>query len=498
MILNRRAERAILAVSFTVVGLVYLAAWLAPTLAVDHESGVDLVLGKSLAAGHGYVLGNLPEPVEETGVPPVFPALLALFALVSSAAQWLKLAPLGCAIGWLWLTRRLLLRMGASEGSSWLLIGLTAISPMVIFLSTNLLPETLFAMLATATLLWLLDDKPLAAGVMAGLATLTPGAGAPLIAACILTLAMRGRFRSALIFAGVAMAMVAPWFGWSLAHLTHATYLNADDRVPTNILMGLAANEKLVVASRNLLAFFEAPIELMSGGFNSPYGAAVLVLLTILCLWVRRQVVPDLFVALYGFTLLFFIGPPERLVAAVLPMILWMAWRAFRLVRSRELIAAIVLIVVGIALWADGMRVPALVRSGVFPEQEEAANDWSAMRQLLAAVKTKTSAGSVVLTNADGVFWALTGRKTLRGFTTDGYNLFYTERQSTVTPDRISSAIQREQVNFVAVTPDEGEAESPSFHRAVEALEHGGVLRPVEVDGLKPGYRLLHVEAAGW
>ncbi|HYA17905.1 MAG TPA: hypothetical protein VEF06_10580 [Bryobacteraceae bacterium] len=498
MILNHRAQRAVLAVSFTVLGVVYLAAWLAPTLAVDHESGVNLVLAKALAARHGYVLDNLPEPVAETGVPPVFPALLALFAFVSTAAQWLKIVPLGCAVGWLWLTRRLLLRMGASDGSSWLLVGLTAISPMVIFLSTNLLPETLFAMLATATLLRLLDDKPLVAGALAGLATLTLAAGAPLIAACILTLAMRSRFRSALIFAGVAMAMVAPWSGWSLAHLTHATYLNADDRVPTNILMGLAANEKLIVASRNLVAFFSGPIELMTGGFRSPYGAAALALVTIWCLWVRRQLVPDLFVALYGFTLMFFIWPPERLVAAVLPMILWIAWRAFRLVRSKEAIAAVVLIVIGIALWADGTRLPALVRSGVFPEQEAAANEWSAMRPLLAAVKTKTSAGSVVLTNADGMVWAVTGRKTVRGFTADGYNLFYTERQATVTPDEISSAILREQVNYVVVTPDEGEAESASFHRAVEALEHGGVLRPVEVDGLKPGYELWHVEAAGW
>jgi hypothetical protein len=498
MILNRRAQSAILAVSFTLIGAIYLAAWLAPSVAMDHESGVNLVLAKALSAGHGYVLDNLPDPVPETHVPPVFPALLALFALVSSQAQWLKLAPLGCAIAWLLLTRRLMLRMGASRESSFLLIGLAAISPPVIFFSASLVPEALFGLLLTASLLQLLDDRPVAAGLLAGLATLTIPAGAALIAACILTLAVRGRFRSAIIFTVVAMVMVAPWFGWSLAHQTHEAGLNVTDRVATNIITGLGANEKAIVASRNLVRFFAAPVELLSG-FYSVYAAASAVLLMIWCLWMRRRLVPDLFLALFGLALLCFVWPPERVVGAVLPLIFWITWRALRELRNREAVAAMVLIVMGVTLWADGKRGPALLHSGVFPEQEQAADDWRSMTGLFGLVETKTSPGSVLLANLDGTFFARTGRKTVRGFTADGYTLFYTDLQSTVTPDQISSAILRYGVNYVALTPDLGEPESESFHRAVEALVRGGVLRPVEAaSDVASGYRLLHVESAGY
>ena len=56
--------------------------------------------------------------------------------------------------------RRLLLRMGATANSSLLIAGITAASPTILFLSTNLLPETLFALLTTAALLALLRSAP--------------------------------------------------------------------------------------------------------------------------------------------------------------------------------------------------------------------------------------------------------------------------------------------------------------------------------------------------
>jgi hypothetical protein len=191
------------------------------------------------------------------------------------------------------------------------------------------------------------------------------------------------------------------------------------------------------------------------------------------------------------------VWPPERKAAAILPLVLWIVWRAVRQVKYREVLAAVVIIVTGVALWADGSRLLVAAKSGVFPEGMEASVDWSQMRSLFAAVTTKTSQGSVVLANMDGAFALNTGRKTVRGFTEDNYTLFYTEK-SAVTPDQLSGAILRDQVNYVVVTPDHGEAESASFHKSVEALERGGVLRPVELPGGSPEYRLLHVDSAGY
>ena len=200
MTLNRGAQSAMIAIYFCALAAIWAVAWSLPAIGLDHDDATFLITAKAISAGHGYIVESLPKPIPQTAFPPFFPAVLALFTLVSLEGHWLKVLPLACAVGWLLLTRRLLLKMGASRSAALLLVGLTAASPTVVFLSTNLLPETLFALLATAALLTLLQERALIAGALAGLATLTQTAGVSLIAACILTLAARRRFRSAVIF----------------------------------------------------------------------------------------------------------------------------------------------------------------------------------------------------------------------------------------------------------------------------------------------------------
>src|ERR1035438_4240979 len=173
MTLNRGAQRAMIALFFFAVAAVYAVAWSLPAIGLDHDDAGYLITAKAIAAGHGYTIESLPTPIPQTNYPPLFAALLALFTIVSGQTWWLKLLPLACAAGWLALTRTLLLKMGASRNAALLLVGLTAASPTVVFLSTNLLPETLFALLATAALLTLLEERALLAGILAGLATLT-------------------------------------------------------------------------------------------------------------------------------------------------------------------------------------------------------------------------------------------------------------------------------------------------------------------------------------
>jgi hypothetical protein len=500
MTLSPRAQSAILAVCLAILAALYAAAWFGPAVAGDHESGMILVTAKALAAGHGYVADNLPTPVPETHTPPLFPALLALFTLISSLPQWLKVLPILCTVGWLAMTRRLLLKMGATRAGSLMLVALSAASPMVIFLGTNLLPETLFGLLVTAALLLLLDEKPLLAGLAAGLASVTLTPGVALIAACIVTLTVRRRLRPAVLFTAAAVPLPAVWIGWSLAHVTRHAGLNSlvndAGQAATNILVALPANEKLVVLVRNIDLLFNAPVELLSG-LNSMYAAAATALVALWCLWVRRNLLPDLFVLLYGLAVVLLIQPPLQLAAPLLPLVLWMGWRAISRIESSEAVAAIVLITAGVLGYADGVRAPALVVSGMFPATDHAPNDWREMQKLFAFVKEVSSPGSVLLANSEGTWFVNTGRKTVRGFTPNGFSLYYGERHETVKLDQISTAIQEQLVNYVVLTPDREEPESASFHAAVEALERGGVLEPVDSQGLAPGYRLLHVASAG-
>jgi hypothetical protein len=490
MTLNRGSQRAIIAIFFSLLAVVYAVAWFLPAISLDHDGAGYLVTARAIATGQGYTIESLPSPIPQTNFPPLFPAVLALFTLVSRQTQWLKLLPLACTAGWLVLTRKLLLKMGASRNGAMFLLGLTAASPAVVFLSTNLLPESLFALLVTAALLALLEERALLAGAFVGLATLTLTAGAPLIVACILTLVVRLRFRGALILAAVAMAIAAPWFGWSLAHVTHDG--SHTSYAASNILTGLAANEKLVVAGRNLLLLLTSPFWLLAGLRNGISVVGTIVILT-WCFYVRRQLVPDLFVVLYCLGLLCRISPPELPVAAILPLVLWIVWRVFRLMGNREALAALVLIAAAFPLWADATRILRARVSGYFAIEGAPADDWNEMQRLFGFIRANTAPDGILLANLDGTFFLNTGRKAIRGFAPNGYDLFYAARQSAATPDQLSNAIERERVNYVVLTPDRGLAESASFHKSVEALERGGVVEPVSIPGVSRDYRLFRV-----
>jgi len=472
MTINRTALRAIIAIYFAALAVIYAIAWLSPAIGPFHDDAVYLVLAKAIAAGHGYRIESLPEPVPETGFPPLFPAILALFTLVSQQVQWLKLLPITCTVGWLILTRKLLLKMGASPNSALLLVGMTAASPTVVLLSTNLMAESLFALLVTAALLMLLEERAWLAGLFAGLATLTRIAGVPLIVACILILLARRRLRSAAIFAAVAMVMIAPWFGWSLAHAGN-TYLSS------NIVTGLPASEKLMVLGHNFFSLLASPFALVTG-YTNTFTISTTVVIVIGSLIVRRQVVPDLFVALYCTALLCWIWPPERFLAPILPLILWIVWRAFRKVEPREAVAAVVLIAALIPLFANATR-------------KSTARDQAEMQKLFAFIRANTDPASVLLANQEAVVYLNTGRKAIRGFVPNGFDLYYAVRQSSITPDKLSNAIRESHVSYVVLTPDADLAESPAFHESVSALERGGVVEPVDLPGEARDYRLLKV-----
>jgi hypothetical protein len=483
------AQRATIIVYFAMLAAIYGFAWFLPAAALDHDAAVNLVTAKALAAGHGYVIDNLPNPVPQTRHPPLFPAALALFTLVSENAQWLKLLPLASAIGWLALMRRLLLRMGASTNSSLLITGIAAASPTVLFLSTNLLPESLFALLSTAALLALLSESALLAGLLAGLAALTRIEGIALIAACVLTLLVRRRFRSSAILAVTSTVIVAPWIGWSLAHLTYDAPL-AGSHAASTIFTGLAANEKAIVLGHNIWDLFAAPIALLTG-----YGNASTVAITFVglgwCFIARRQTIPDLFLLLYSLVLLFVISPPDQAIAPMLPFVLWVVWRVLRRVGSRGALAAIAAIVALAPLGPDAVGIIRARPAGNLSMTPPPPDDWHELQRLFTVTRNATAPGDVLLSNHDGVFFLNTGRKTVRGFNATPFELFYSLRPSLVTPDQLSRAILEDRAAYVIMTPDVGLPEARSWHTSVEALERGGIIEPVAVPGAAPGYQLF-------
>ena len=123
---------------------------------------------------------------------------------------------------------------------------------------------------------------------------------------------------------------------------------------------------------------------------------------------------------------------------------------------TRKAVAAVVLIVVLIPLFASATR-------------KSTARDQAEMRKLFAFIRANTDPASVLLANQDAVVYLNTGRKAIRGFVPDGFDLYYAARQSAITPDRLSNAIRQAQVSYVVLTPDAGFPESAAFH-----AERGG------------------------
>jgi len=487
---TKGAPRVLIAVSCAVLAVVYAVAWFAPSIGLFHDDGVYLVSAESLATGHGYAIDSLPLPIPQTKYPPAFPVLLAAVTLVSRQPQWLKLLPLLCTFGWLALSYRLLRRLGAGSVGAWLLVLITAASPMVVFLGTNLMSEPLFALLSAAALLLMLDEHAFPAGVCAGLATLTRSAGAPLILACVVVFLLRRRFRGAAVFAGGAILLVAPWFGWAQAHASNHPYYSGASYAATSILTSLQPAEKLAVLGANVVFLLSSPFVLLSG-IGSLYAVIATALLFGWSVYRRRQLMPDLFVALYSLMLLCWAGPPQRFIAPVLPLVLWIVWRALQSVKGQLAVMAIAAILGVTAIVADLSRLPDTLRYGQFPSSTREPSDWHQLERVFAFIRGNTAPDAVILANLDPMFYLNTGRKAIRGFFPDGYKLYYAPSDSVVTPDLLMHQIAENGVSYVALTPDRDFAESPAYHRAVEALERGGVLEAVAMPGVSGEYRLL-------
>ncbi|MCU1326470.1 MAG: putative rane-bound dolichyl-phosphate-mannose-protein mannosyltransferase [Bryobacterales bacterium] len=494
--ISPQAVRWILITAIAAVAAIYVAAWLAPAIGLYHDDGVYLVTAKAIASGQGYVVNSLPTPVPQTKYPPLFPVLLALFTLVSGNPQWLKLLPLLCTAGWLFLSWRLLMRFGASGGSAALVVLLAAASPGTVFLGTNLMSEPLFALLTVAAMLALLNDRAALAGILAGLATLTRTAGIPLIAASALTLLLYGRFRRAVTFTGAAMLLVAPWFGWSLARATPQSYYGRAAYAAGNIITGLDANDKVLALLNNVMYLFASPWSMLTG-IHDLWAALSTLAILIWSLWRRRQLVPDLFIGLYCLMLLFWLGPPQRFLTPVFPLVLWIFWRALRTIQRREAVTAIILILVAMVVRVDYKRLRMLPH-GQFPSSDREPNDWREMDRLFAWIRTNTPPDAVIAGNLDPAIYLQTGRKAIRGFVPDFFKSFYLPGGATVAPDLLAAAIFAENASYVVLTPDRDFAESAAYHRSVQALERNGVIEPVAVPGLSSEYRLLRVIATGF
>jgi hypothetical protein len=217
--------RAVAAVGIAIAASIYL-------LRLDEAAGmiVDdafyIVLAKAIAGGDGYrLISSAATPIMPAGVPPGFPALLAPVFLVSPAYPAnllsLKLISILAMAGvgvlcWRDLTGY---RGVAPEQATWLALAVV-ITPAFLFLATStVMAECAFtlAQLGVVVAVERIDRarRPLANAIVAGLvaaaAVYMRTAGVAVIAAAVVYLASRRRWRPLLAFAATVIACALPW-----------------------------------------------------------------------------------------------------------------------------------------------------------------------------------------------------------------------------------------------------------------------------------------------
>ena len=433
----------------------YTIALHAPAAGTFHDDGIYAVTAQALATGRGYRIVSLPSQMPQTKYPLLFPALLAVvwrvFPRFPQNLIWLKLVPLGCALAWVAFSYRLLREKTGRLPVSLALTGLMALSPWVLFLGTALLSETLFAALATGALVLFSRMERgrrgwgivAGAAILAGAAFLTRTAGIAVIGAGAMTLLVRHRPRQALAVVLICAAICGPWIGWQLrqgnAASSYDAYYSQANYGDWNILSHFTPAQKARILAQNCLGVLLAPAVLMGvPGTGWGSGVAILAGSLVAAGFVRRlswrPQATEILVLLYGGLVVCWAWPPSRFLAPLLPLLLLYGYEGARALcralpiparQARVALAAVALLCAVQGAWTLAVMAAAARDTGAVPVPNAPEDDWHEMAGLLAWLNRNTPPDAVLMGNLDPALYLYTGRKSVRGFVQDPYQLHY-------------------------------------------------------------------------
>lgn len=486
----RWLRSAAILVALTGLAIGYFVLARTPTVGTFHDDGIYLVTAKSLAEGQGYRIISIPGDPPQTKYPVLFPWVLSLVWRVYPSfpdnLPWLRLVPLGAMLMWLYLSRALLRRLGASKLQADVIVLLTAVSPWVAFLSTALMSETLFAALLTGALLTITRvcqgdgrrSEPLLAGLLAGAAILTRIAGiAPAAAGVLVLLWTRRSVAAAQYTIGVLISAV-PWFWWAQYHNREAAsvdpYYSATNYASWNVLTSFGWLEKLDIVAENLLQGGFALLNIWK--VEMPPLVAFLAALCGLAVitravWrARTEPAVPIIVAYCGLHIAW-VWPILRFAVPVAPLLLWLAFLGAGRSRRIAYVGAIALFLVG------GLKTAGMVRQTheqgiVVPLRE--VEDWNETARLLAWVSQNTPTDTVLTGNLDPTYYLFTGRKSVRAFSANPMLLFYNLRGQTANPlgtaDDFRNRLTSMKADYLIMTPMTRFEEVPHLERLVSEL----------------------------
>lgn len=394
---------------------------------VFYDDGVYVVLAKALAEGQGYANIHLPGAPPAVHFPPFYPLVLSvlwrLWPSFPDNVALLQLFDSAALAGAAWIIAAHARRHGAAGAAAYVALPMGLLAFPLLTIVGMRFSEPLFLLLVAGAVS-LADRREatlataLAAGVLAGLATLTRSVGVAAIAGVAVGVFLHGGRRNAVAAVVVSTAVVVPWILWAAAHRA-----GIDERVVANYgtylqdlrqtgLRGLIAGLNVGVLSPvTRLALPPVPDwvrwPLAAGLLSAMLGGGVLV--------ARR--VPALLATLGVYLVIVAVWPfaPDRFVWIILP---WLAlllaaslvwgWR-----RDARLRAAVVVLLV--ALTTGYLRVQA-ISLGARRFAATALGISAPFALLTRSVAAELPRDAVVASADETLLYLYTGRQTVPSY----------------------------------------------------------------------------------
>jgi hypothetical protein len=431
------------------------------------------------------------------------------------------LLPFAAVLAWLWVVDRFLAYQSERAGLARGVAVLTAISPWVLFYATTLFSETLFAAFAWGGL-WMLTrceretattSRLLWASTLCAAAFHTRTVGFTLIAAGILVLAIKRKFRAAIVFGALSVALALPWLLWTWNHAgvipdLHAYYAGSS-YWHWNVLFDFSIAEKLSIVSRNLIFLLVGPGQLMGFGATLwPLLALIGVLMVFGFVMSARQDfgVVHVFFALYVGTLLLWAWPPARFLLPIYPLLLLYAsvgglWILARVGDSRVTMA-ITSGAVAVVAFTTGFGSGTVALNAVTKERsclaEPCQRRWSDYLSVMSWLYKNTPPEAILMGARDPMLYLYTGRKTVRAFDQDPFLLFYADdrdREPFGPPDRMADRIRQSGADYLVLAHREESLTDAFLWRQVLALRRArpGLLEP-EMSVGSPDFAVYRID----
>jgi len=535
LIFPKNWRRALCVIFFVFLIPVYWIAYRAPAVGIFHDDGIYLVTAKALAEGEGYRIISLPSEMNQTKYPILFPALLAIiwkvFPFFPENTSLLKLIPLLGTFLWAWSAYKFMMGKTHNSNISIGIILITLASPRVVFFSSLVLPETVFAFFCTCALLYLdrlsasqgenKNSLLLFSAIFSAAAFLTRSAGLPLIFSGVITILVRCGYKSAVKYFLLCLVIISPWILWQA--FNHASIFVANEYYSFsnyhhwNTLVSYSPSNKAVVFATNFLSLMFAPLFLLglwygwSGTIIFALPVAIFLLAFALFGFLQdlREGIKSihLFFIFYSGMLLVWVWPPFRFVVPIFPFWLFFVYKGLKSLEvhislrgwgAKIANAGFVFLLcfsLGNALYLFSEKALRLQKVSIMFEIKTGSEelDWKKMNSLFQWIRYNTPDDSILLGNLDPAIYLYTGRKAVRGFVADPYLLWYSEKpeESLGSESDLLDVLIKNKVNYIIRTPDDTFKEVPIFNHMLDRilLKNEKAFRLVK-EGPHQGYRI--------